>query len=217
MGKKLLSILLLLCLLTALLTVSALAATEVRSADALQQALEAGGEIQLTASFEVNATETETISNAVTLDLNGHTLTWKTSTQYAIQVTETGSLTILDNSEEKKGELNIISTYDGSTLSAGICVNGRMQFQSGTVSYQHGTKSGRVIDVLTGGNFSMSGGTIEIGGYVNYGLSLRSGNETHITGGEIVFNKDTSAEANTTVYGVYAYNGDTSIEGLTVS
>ena len=177
-----------------------------------------GETIKILAPATVNMTETYAITGkAITLDLNGQTVTWNTSAVCAIDVKSGGKLTIQDTSTQKSGALNIISTYATSTANSGIRVNagGSLNLTGGTVSYYHANKTGYGAIYLNSGSghqFTMSGGTVKISGYANYGIRMSGGTGT-ITGGTVEFG-DLSYTG--TTYGVYVYNATCTIENLVV-
>lgn len=177
-----------------------------------------GETIKILAPATVNMTETYAITGkAITLDLNGQTVTWNTSAVCAIDVKSGGKLTIQDASTQKSGALNIISTYATSTANSGIRVNagGSLNLTGGTVSYYHANKTGYGAIYLNSGSghqFTMSGGTVKISGYANYGIRMSGGTGT-ITGGTVEFG-DLSYTG--TTYGVYVYNATCTIENLVV-
>ena len=159
----------------------------------------------------------EITGKTITLNLNGQTVTWNTSAVCAIDVKSGGKLTIQDTSTQKSGALNIISTYATSTANSGIRVNagGSLNLTGGTVSYYHANKTGYGAIYLNSGSghqFTMSGGTVKISGYANYGIRMSGGTGT-ITGGTVEFG-DLSYTG--TTYGVYVYNATCTIENLVV-
>ena len=173
----------------------------------LSEALNAvkdGETIKVLAPATVEMTETYAITGkAITLDLNGQTVTWNSSAKAAITVKDSGSLTIQDTSANEAGELAFTSTYTDFGDSTGIYVNpnGTFALQSGTISYT-AAKAGRAIYVGVTGTFAMSGGTVKIAGRAKYGVYLSSNNSTNITGGEIILSDTLTG---TTLYGLYVY------------
>ena len=163
-----------------------------------------GETIKVLAPATVDMAETyEITGKAITLYLNGQTVTWNTSAKEAITVKDGGSLTIQDTSANEAGELAFTSTYTAAGDSTGIYVNpnGALTLQSGTISYT-AAKSGRAIYVGVTGTFAMSGGTVKIAGSAKYGVYLSSNNSTNITGGEIILSDTLTG---TTLYGLYVY------------
>ena len=187
----------------------------------LSEALNAvknGETIKVLAPATVNMAETyEITGKAITLYLNGQTVTWNTSAVCAIDVMTGGNLTIQDTSTQETGALNIISTYATSTANSGIRVNasGSLNLTGGTVSYYHANKTGYGAIYLTSGSghqFTMSGGTVKISGYANYGIKM-SGGTGMITGGTVEFD-DLSYTG--TTYGVYVLGASCTISNLEV-
>ena len=176
-------------------------------------AVEDGDTIKVLAPATVEMTETYAITGkAITLDLNGQTVTWNTSAKEGITVKD-GGLTIQDSGTS--GALNFTSTYN-STSNSGIYVytGGSLTINSGTVTYCHDSKSGRAIYTLGSGAFAMTGGTVKISGATNYALYLNGTASSEITGGRIVFDDQTSASM---VYGLCAYgSGAVNITDLEV-
>ncbi|OUN10382.1 hypothetical protein [Flavonifractor sp. An91] len=162
-----------------------------------------GETIKVLAPATVDMAETYAITGkAITLDLNGQTVTWNTSAKAAITVKDGGKLTIQDTSANEAGELAFTSTYNDSGDSTGIYVNpnGTFALQSGTISYT--AAKGRAIYVGVTGTFAMSGGTVKIAGRAKYGVYLSSNNSTNITGGEIILSDTLTGTA---LYGLYVY------------
>ena len=103
--------------------------------------LENGGTVTLDESFEMEG-DLE-INKAVTLDLNGHTLTADNRT---VTVTSEGTLTIMDSSEDGSG------TITGTSY--GIKNEGTVLMTSGALYGSYGiVNSGTAT--ITGGTFSI--------------------------------------------------------------
>ncbi len=109
MKKRLLSLLLILCLCAALLPVTALAAeTIVTNEEDLRTALSKGGTVKLGKEITLNET-LEINNNTVILDLNGKVLGAGSLSFGAIRVTgSNASLTLTDNSKEKNGKISFL-------------------------------------------------------------------------------------------------------------
>ncbi|RHR11174.1 hypothetical protein DWX58_01590 [Pseudoflavonifractor sp. AF19-9AC] len=179
----------------------------------LTEALKNGGNIRVTASTNVATTETVNITKPVVLDLNGQTVTWKSSAKEIIKIQNGGSLIIQDS--KTNGTLNFTNTYDG-TSNSGIYLytGGSLTINSGTVTYCHDSKSGRAIYTLGSGAFAMNGGTVKISGATSHALYLSGTAPSEITGGRIVLDGQLSASM---VYGLCAYgSGAVNITGLEV-
>lgn len=104
---------------------SALAQTEVGDASALKNALETGGEVQLSADIEVAEQIEIPYDKTVTLDLNGYNINggWNGSsaTNHIYVLSNLGTLTITDTSVDKNGSINSrgVYNYGSLTLEAG--------------------------------------------------------------------------------------------------
>ena len=160
MKKRLLSLLLILCLCAALLPVTALAAeTTVTNEEDLRTALSEGGTVKLGENIELAAALE--INNTVTLDLNGYEITRAESTGSinAVNIGNGGHLTLTDSSNGS----GAISNFDGSvhvlaggtfTMNGGRLLKG---FARGSGNRERG--GGVLVD--KDGLFVMNGGSIE--------------------------------------------------------
>lgn len=127
MKKKILACAVALCLVLAVIPAFA-ADGNVTDAQGFKEALEAGGEVVLGGSFEIDSRLGITITQPVTLDLNGYTVTetYGALNNFLITITEGGSLTINDSA----GEGAIIAEHEeygyGIQLRSGatLIVNG---------------------------------------------------------------------------------------------
>ena len=221
-GKRFGSILLALCMIMSLLPMSALAneddSTQGTTQDpalvsvaqigetgyaTLNDALTAvkdGETIQVLAPATVNTAETYAITGkTITLDLNGQTVTWKSSAKNMIEIGTDGGLTIQDATDA--GVLNFIGTgttsYGSGIYTSG---NGSLSLTGGTVLYEHG-KAGYGLNITGSSIFTMTGGTVKIAGKADYAVRLASNSQCQLNGGKILFDEGTTA---TTLYGVYA-------------
>lgn len=166
--KKMLALLLTLCLLAGLVPLGAGAVgTEVSDYSSLKSAFENGGEIKLGNAIEVTEKLTLAAENTLAIDLNGKTLNMG-SEPHVIQ----GKLTIKDTSSEKTGKI----TSSGTKL-ATISSGGSVTLESGTI----GGKGYFMVN--SSGTFSMTGGKIETTG--SDGLYIYGGT-ANITGGSII-------------------------------
>ena len=161
----------------------------------------AGDTIQLTA--DVTITNTLTIAQNLTLDLNGHKIQY--SKTYVIKVTA-GTLTVQDSSEGETGR--ILSTSDSAV---GILVSdsGSLDFKSG------GIDAAKPISFNSTGHLNISGGIFtrsKASTNSNYVVYLNGTGKTTITGGKFIFN--TKANASTAAYCIYVTGkGPLTIEG----
>ena len=172
---------------------------QVSTAEELKKALATGGNICVTGSITVTTSETMKITNSVVLDLNGQTVTWQSSAKDMIAVGTGGGLTIQDT--EGKGVLHFKGTGTTS-YGSGIYTSGNssLSLNGGTVLYEH-SMAGYGLNITGSSTFTMTGGTVKIAGAVNYAVRLASTGQCQLTGGQILFDKATTA---TTLYGVYA-------------
>ncbi len=116
MKKRILTVLLAVCLVFALGTVSALAdGTTVTDESTLKSAVEAGGTVVL--NNDITITSTLEIKNTVTLDLNGHKLDNNANNQvHTVTVARGGNLTIVDSSENNDGVLDNVTHARGALV-----------------------------------------------------------------------------------------------------
>ncbi len=180
--------------------------------EALNQAAD-GQTVKVIAPAAVKLSETYTLTGkSVTLDLNGQTVTWTSSAKDVIAVKNGGGLTIQD-STGGAGALNIVST-SANLYHKGVAVGftGRLDIQSGTLSYENDAKKGYAVHTISSASFTMSGGAVEISGAVDCGMYLSGTGLHQFTGGSILLDKNTSASQ---VYGVLG-NCSLEIAGLTV-
>ena len=116
MKKRLLSLLLILCLCAALLPVTALAAeTTVANETDLRNALSTGGTVKLGKNIEL--THALGINNTVTLDLNGYEITRAnptgsaTGSINAVNIGNGGHLTLTDSTTEAERFPTLMVVY----------------------------------------------------------------------------------------------------------
>ncbi|OUN80303.1 hypothetical protein B5G06_11850 [Flavonifractor sp. An52] len=162
-----------------------------------------GETIKLLAPATVNMTETYVITGkAITLDLNGQTVTWNSTAQYVFKV-EKGGLTIQDSGAG--GALNFVTSYN-STSCKGIYVytNGKLTVTGGTISSNRGHVIGATGETSA---VTMTGGTVKVPSLGSYAYALYLYNGQHsISGVNIAFDAEA---AGTSLYGVYASGGAT--------
>ena len=185
MKRKLLSVLLTLCLAFSLLPTTALAD---EGPDTNLPAADENGVITLNNDVTVNTQLS--ISGTVTLDLNGYTVKVSGYTAKSAQVSVTGTLTLQDSSETGTGK--ICSDYTGT---AGVVVqvekNGRLILEGGTITTEGMAKSGNALKIAAGGTVEMTGGTIKCDAKrgnraVNIARSGSAAAEFTMTGGSVV-------------------------------
>ena len=162
MKKRLLSLLLILCLCAALLPAMVLAednVTIVTTEDQLKEAIEKGGAIQLGEKITLNATLVIN-NNTVILDLKGKVLEAGSPKFGAIRVTgSNASLTLTDNSKEKNGKISGFS-LDG--VGGGVYVDGgSFIMNGGTIDRCAGMKGGGGVYLTNDASFTMNAGTIK--------------------------------------------------------
>ena len=159
MKRKLLSILLTLCLAFSLLPTAALAEGEnvAKVGDTeyttLQAAIDAASR-KATVTLLADTRENVTINKAMTLDLNGYTLNGGTEKgKPALTITARG-VTVKDSSEEQTGTIMREDTAENSGVSSHYVIdiqgNGWLTFESGTVkngSGAGGTKGASLVRV----------------------------------------------------------------------
>lgn len=147
---------------------SGTAYTEWTSTNALPTA---AGSYKLTADVEMTAQHT--FSNTITLDLNGHTVTFNaadndSSTDTAISeanITVTGALTIEDSSSGSSGAL-VFQSGTNKYYKFGIEIEseGTLTLSSGTIKWDLGTATtGEAMLIrVSNGTFKMNGGTVSM-------------------------------------------------------
>lgn len=180
--------------------------------EALNKAAD-GQTVKVIAPAAVDLSETYTLTGkSVTLNLNGQTVTWTSSAKEVIKVKNGGGLTIQD-STDGAGTLNIVSTSTNPYhKGVEVGLTGRLDIQSGTLSYENAAKKGYAVYTISSASFTMSGGAVEISGAVDCGMSLSGTGLHQFTGGSILLDKNTSASQ---VYGVLG-NCSLEIDDLTV-
>ena len=157
MKKRILTMLLAVCLVLALGTVSALADGGLTA--------DKNGNIQLTG----NTTGTLVVDNGeeITLDLNGFTLT-NTDGQNTITVNAGGTLTIVDNSQAKTGTVDNVSHARAAVNNVGgtVILNGgsyTRSLENGNTATDNGGNS--YYNILNHGTMTINAGvTVEQGG-----------------------------------------------------
>ena len=206
MKKRLLSLLLILCLCAALLPVTALAAeTTVANETDLRNALSTGGTVKLGKNIEL--TYALGINNTVTLDLNGYEITRAESTGSAtgsinaVNIGNGGHLTLTDSSNGS----GAISNFDGSVhvLAGGTFTMNGGRLLAGAASGGDNRAQGGGVLVDEGGLFVMNGGSIENCWANGDGGGIYVNGTFRMTGGTI-----RNCEASEAVYqGTHGYGG----------
>ena len=133
------------------------AATVMTQWQALQTQLDAGGAVTLTNDVTaMSIDETLTVTNAVTLDLNGHTID-AASLFGAIRVAAGGHLTLTNSVPESGAITGGYSSDNGG----GVCVDcGTFTMTGGAISGNAADSGGGGVYVGERGEFTMSGGEI---------------------------------------------------------
>ena len=206
MKKRLLSLLLILCLCAALLPAMVLAednVTIVKTEGELKDAIEKGGSIQLGEKIELAAVLE--INNTVTLDLNGHVITKDVNAGgiKTVSIGDGGHLTLTDSSNgigaisDFDGSVHVLAggtfTMNGGRLLAGRALGGDIRARGGGVlvdkdglfvmnggSIESCLANGDGGGVYVNGMFRMTGGTI-----YNCGTEEASYGGTHSDGGGV--------------------------------
>lgn len=195
MKKRILSIVLTLCMVLTLCPVTVFAAND--DATALQNLLNGGGTVTLSKDYTIDTTLN--VKNTVTLDLNGYTISM-TGNDSVIQVRSGGNLTVKDSrptathtdaslpaggviTREKisiggGGGVNVDGgsfTMNGGTIyncsanmGGGVAAGGGSFTMNGGAIYGCNAKAGFGGGVAVGGSFTMNGGSI-------YGCSAELG------------------------------------------
>ena len=182
-------------------------------------------DIDLTGTYGI--TSTQGITQTITLDLNGKTLSGAINGSILNPKTAGKTLTIKDSKTGGKIQ-NITPDYNGVTYGVNISA-GTVNLESGTIyaenqkQYNYGTSSVggtasnatavevRAVKLAAGAKFNMSGGKVEAHGTravraIYQESSKANTTEVNISGGEVY------AEAPSYVYGILAY-GKVNISG----
>ncbi len=182
-------------------------------------------DIDLTGTYGI--TSTQGITQTITLDLNGKTLSGTINGSILNPKTAGKTLTIKDSKTGGRIQ-NITPDYNGITYGVNISA-GTVNLESGTIyaenqkQYNYGTSSVggtasnatavevRAVRLVAGTKFNMSGGKVEAHGTrtvraIYQESSKANTTEVNISGGEVY------AEAPSYVYGILAY-GKVNISG----
>ena len=148
------------------------------------KAVSTGDTIQLISDIDFGTTEINygvAITKAVTIDLNGHTIS--ANAKYGVFYIYGGTLTINDTSSDNTGKVNNTSTknYDGIDIAAGgtLIVNGGAIYGRYAGVYCYSGTSGK------GNSLILIGGAIE--GYY-YGVGVFDYGSVTVNGGSITAN-----------------------------
>ena len=178
MKKRILSIVLAICLVLSFVPITVFAAND--DAADLQDLLDGGGTVTLIKDYTIDATLN--VTNTVTLDLNGHVI--KMTGSDSVITFAGGNLTLQDS--------NKTATHTDSTLPAGGVITGGNAYMGGGVYINNNS------------TFTMNGGTIancssEYGG----GVYISSNSTFTMNGGTIANCKATTSDYAVGGGGVY--------------
>ena len=164
------------------------AATTDSTAEGLQNAFNAGGEVTLGTNIEVTETLVVSEDKVVTLDLAGHKITGGlkvgSTTDHIYAINNKGTLTIKDSSNGETGKITSRGIYNYGTLT----------LESGTIDACDGN-GGYAVNNEGSSNFVMNGGTVtasveddhqsDSGGYDATPLGVKTGSTATLNGGKI--------------------------------
>ena len=184
--------------------------TEVGTASELTAAVADGALIRLTKDITLPAYLSigNGVSQTVTLDLNGHTLSRNIAEAYGdghvIEIHSKGTLTVEDGAGG--GKISGGRANNGG----GICNYGTLYFQGGTITNCLAAQQGGGIKNNSGATVTMSGGTIlgnwgkDCGGIFN-----AAGGTLNISGGVITGNTSNAGGGGVVNYGTATITGGT--------
>ncbi|MCD7846933.1 MAG: hypothetical protein LUG49_02705 [Oscillospiraceae bacterium] len=210
MKKKLLAVVLTLCLAVVAMTVMAFA-TSLGTALTNEGGQLSSGNYYLNSDVTLTNNIVISSGNTVTIDLNGYTLT---GTGNNSVITANGTLMLIDSSSAKTGKI----TGGSATYGGGVYVGGTGSFtmSGGTITGNSGTYGGGVY-VSNSGSFTMEGGMISNnkathgGGVYVYVYGTFT-----MTGGVISENIASESGGGVFNYGTFTMSGGT-ISGNTAS
>ena len=175
-------------LMTLFCTVMAFA-EEVSTKEALQAALNAGGEIALGANINLGASQVTMTSGTVVLDLNGHTLTSSLGSYAA----DKGTLNV------SGGNLTVKATNGGGISNTGSSGVGIMVSNNANVTVKGGSFGGYENIMVRGAEVTVEDGTFTSGG--DNAIWLYTGTHAKVTikggtynGGWMCFQVDADTE-----------------------
>ena len=182
----------------------------------LRNQMDRGGTVTLTSDITMAADERyQLVTNTVTLDLHGHTLT-NTGTSQFFVVTEGGNLT-LTNSVPTSGALtggNVgvwiaggTFTMNGGTISGTAMECVYINYGVFTMNGGAITGNARLGVEVGGGAFTMNGGAIA--GNTGYGVYMSSNGSFTMNGGAISNNLDVGVWTDNNCSGDFTMNGGT--------
>ena len=175
--NKLLSVVLTLCVLLVMCSLTAFAAKGVTTVKDLTAALAAGGEVRLDADItSVGAPVTVPAGVTASLDLNGHTLMVSKYTAKKDQVLVEGSLTLTDS----VGTGKVCSDFTGTSGLVVSVAGGELTVAGGTITTEGMAQAGNAIYVSKGGVLKMTGGKV-------YADAKRGNYAIRIGGSDAVF------------------------------
>lgn len=223
-----------LCLALAFMLVASLLPTGIVSAEdivytdvadeaALLAAIEAGNNPKLTASFTLSADITVAADAAITLDLNGQTLTTYSSvtdaegtvTYTKYQITVSGTLTVLDSSEAQTGTIAAIPA-GASTHAILVSSGATLHLQSGTIDMAgDSSKTGAAYAISNKGTITVDAATINATSYNSNAFPI------YMTAGSLTVNEGAnltalSSAASNSAAGIYCTGGTVTITGGTI-
>ena len=176
MKKRILTVLLAVCLVVALGTVTAWAANDSGDFEEWSGGALTDGNYKL--AKDVTVSEKTVISGNVVLDLNGHTVT--ASGDPAFTIDDNGNLTICDSSSDGDGK---ITNTGSDTFQKVIEVYGTFEITGGEIS--NSVSSGYALYADYNASVEINGGTISNSGDSGYALHAERTASVEITDGEI--------------------------------
>ena len=163
--------------------------------------LPAGTVVKLEENVDLGdiADEALVVSREITLDLNGHKLSASTDNDSTVgpsanisMVYVSGELTVIDSSADKDGSIDF--RYDGASgtdwtggYADTVAVIGELILKAGRIFDATADKANTIhyaVDVLAGGKFTMTGGSVESASYGSV-RTFQTG-KADISGGEVI-------------------------------
>ena len=147
-----------------------------------------------------------------TLNLNGHTITSTTSSQYPLIVrTSGGSLTITDETSSKLGRLDITTSFSGSGKNvnpyAVYVYAGTLNLDAGTIAVSCSTDTIYGVAVRGSQTFTMNGGAVDVSATSMIGYGVSGNGTTTINNGTI------KVEAYKHAFGITRAGGTLTVTG----
>ena len=188
---KIFSVLAAACIAVGMCAMSANAATGVSTKAELVAAVSRGEDIELLSDIPLDSCLK--VEKAVTLDLNGYTLSRSLSAAdangHVIEVTSNGSLTLKDSSAGKDG-----------TVSGGVATNGGGIYNGGTLKTEGGNISGNTASANGGGIYCASGSHTEINNTTVKNNKANNGGGISVPNGATATLTDSLVKGNTALY-----------------